>query len=244
VSVDPRELPRRALAHAGQLKFVERLEPVARVAEDIDTARLVTRIQAGDGDAFAIVYMRYFDRIYGYLSAVLRDADAAEDVTQQVFAQVFSALPRFELDRSFWVWLFVITRNCLLNEFRRRGRVVPEDPVQLDRRRELSEDSTGDVDALSWISDRELFMFIERLPLVQRQVLLLRYMFDLSNGQIAAILDRSPPDVSLLHHRALRFLRGRLVAIGRDPDHMRRLRWQPVVRKAPVLRARRFALTP
>jgi RNA polymerase sigma-70 factor, ECF subfamily len=244
VAADAPALPRRARELAGRLVFARRREPVGRSAEDIDTAKLVGRIQAGDRDAFAMLYMRYFDRVYGYLRVLLRDPHAAEDVAQQVFAQAFTALPRFELDRPFWVWLFVIMRNSALNELRRRGRLLPEDPAQVDRRRQLGEDPSADMEALSWISDRELLMFIERLPLAQRQVLLLRYMLDLSNSEIASALNRSPADISLLHHRALKFLRGRLAALGRAPDHSKRLRWQPVVRKATVLRSRRFALLP
>ena len=248
IAVGAPALPRRARAHAQRLLFVERLEPTGKAAEDADTTRLVARIQTGDTEAFAILYMRYFDRVYGYLRVLLRDAHAAEDVAQQVFAQVLSALPGFDLERPFWVWLFVIMRNSALNELRRRGRLQPEDPSELDRRRERGlpdEDAVPDgLAALSWVSDRELYMLVERLPLAQRQVLLMRYMLDLSNRQIAAVLDRSAADVAVLHHRALAFLRGRLAALGHPPRHARRARLQPLIRKAPVLRSRRFALLP
>jgi DNA-directed RNA polymerase specialized sigma24 family protein len=95
---------------------------------------------------------------------------------------------------------------------------------------------------LDWISDRELVLFVDRLPLAQRQVLLLRYMLDLTHAQIAEVLDRTPDDVRALHSRALRFLRTRLAALGRDARHGTRSRAMRPVREARVLRHRRFVL--
>jgi DNA-directed RNA polymerase specialized sigma24 family protein len=85
-------------------------------------------------------------------------------------------------------------------------------------------------------------MFIERLPLAQRQVLLLRFMLDLSNDEIARVLDRSNDDVRLLQSRALRFLRDRLAAVGRTSTRPGRVPALRRFRQVPVLRSRRYAL--
>jgi RNA polymerase sigma-70 factor (ECF subfamily) len=214
-------------------------------AEDADSARLVVRIQSGDRDAFALLYMRYFDRVYGYLRFVLRDADEAEDATQQVFVNAMQALPGYQHERApFRAWLFVIVRNYALSQLRKRGHLELLEPSEIGRR--VAADPGADagedeLPALSWISDRELLLFIERLPLAQQQVLFLRYMLDLSHAQTAAVLDRTVEDVRNLQSRALRFLRARLAAVGREPERARTrmVRCPP---KAPVLRGRRFAL--
>src|SRR5260370_36839052 len=107
-------------------------------------------------------------------------------------------------------------RNHALTALRQRGRSEVTAPEVLDRQRErLVADE--DLGALSWISDRDLVMFVERLPLPQRQVLLLRFMLDLSTAEIAELLERSPADWRMLQHRALAFLRTRLAVVGRDP---------------------------
>jgi RNA polymerase sigma-70 factor (ECF subfamily) len=243
--VAPPALPRRARAHARRLVFVERLEPSTKRREDTDTARLVARIQSGDRDAFALLYMRYFGRVYGYLRILLRDEAEAEDGVQHVFMKVFEALGRYELRRQpFRAWLFTIVRNHALNQLARQQRLEPVDPAEISRRQD--EQSAGEEDtwALDWLNDRELLLFVERLPLAQRQVLLLRYMLDLSHRDVAAILGRSAEDVRGLQHRALRSLRERLVAIGRAPagnvKGQRRILRCP--KQAPVIRRRRFAL--
>jgi hypothetical protein len=137
LAVDAPVLPRRFRALCEQLVFVERLEPSTEQLEDRDTARLVTRFQAGDKDAFAALYMRYFDRVYSYLRVALRDAHEAEDGAQQAFMQVLEALPRYERRGSspFRSWLFVIVRNCALGHLRKTGRIELEDVETLNMRR-------------------------------------------------------------------------------------------------------------
>jgi RNA polymerase sigma-70 factor (ECF subfamily) len=234
-------LPRAARRHAARLTFFERVEPAGVDLEDLDTARVVARIRAGNSEAFSVLYTRYFDRVYNYLVVVLRSPHEAEDVTQQVFMRVLEALGSYEQRGPFRGWLFAIVRNHAVSHLRKHGRLESVDPSVLDERR-ASSPMAGDLSALDWISDRELLMFIERLPLAQRQVLMLRYMLDLRHGEIARILGRSPEDVRMLQSRAQRFLRQRLGALRqegsrRDRSHM--LRRQ---RQAYVLRRRRFSL--
>lgn len=238
-------LPRRARRYAEQLRFVERLEPSTTDAEDLDTARLVARFQAGDADAFTTLYLRYFGRVYSYLRAVFRESHEAEDAAQQVFMKVFESLSDYEHRGSpFRVWLFVIARNLARTQLRKLSRVDVSEPAQMDRL--LDADPVQEQQApppdLDWISDHDLMLFVERLPEAQRQVLTLRYLLDLSNIQIAEILGRTPNDVAVLQKRALAFIRQRLAAVnrrshGRGPARMRA--WNP---QAPVLRSRRFSL--
>ena len=243
-SVESPMLPATARKYVEDLTFVERLEPSDQHHEDLDTARLVTRFQAGDKEVFAELYMRYFDRVYSYLRLALDDDHAAEDTTQQVFLKVMEALPRYERrTQPFRAWLFTIVRNHAIRYLQKRGRMEIVDPVELtDRQPDLAVAEPAEAfGALGWISDRELLMLIERLPVAQRQVLMLRYMMDLTTTDIASILGRSSEDVRALQSRALRFLQQRLTALGRVP-HRRQPTIQMTRRRAgaPVTQARRF----
>jgi RNA polymerase sigma factor (sigma-70 family) len=239
----------RGTRHVG---FVMPAGAEAELQEDLDTARLVTDFQAGRVEAFATIYARYFDRVYGYLRVAFDSPHEAEDATQQVFTKVFEAMPRYE-DRGqpFRVWLFVVVRNEAITQLKRLARLEPVDPATLDREREgvasaepLRADETEPLglESLNWIDDVDLLMFIERLPAVQRQALAMRYMLDLSNKQIAELLGRTPNDVAVLQRRGLAFLRSRLTAIGRRYEkggEARMRAWNPQSR---VLRERRFSL--
>lgn len=238
-SAGPVALPAKARPYAERLQFVERLAPSGRAAEDVEANRLVVRIQCGDGAAFDELYLKYFDRVYAYARVALRDPHEGEDVAQQVFASVVQALPRYRVrdDVPFRAWLFRITRNTVLRVLSRSGRLRPEEPAELDRRLEspMPEPPTG----LDWLSDADLAMFVERLPLSQRQVILLRYVFEFSTDEIARALERSPVAIRMLEHRAMRALESRLHALRGSAYR------SPMVARArplPVLISRRLAL--
>jgi RNA polymerase sigma-70 factor (ECF subfamily) len=237
-------LPRNARRFAERLVFVERLEPAGEQAEDADSARLVTQIQLGQRELFAELYLRYFDRVYSYLRILLNDNHEAEDVTQQVFMKAFEALPRYEVraGKPFRAWLFTIVRNDALGHLKKHSRLEVTDPAEVGRRREAHDSEEEPSITLDWISDSDLQLFIERLPLAQRQVLMMRYMLDLPHAEIAAILDRTPNEVRKLQQRATRFLNDRLTALGRAPRHGDRITWQRRVTQVRVLRERRYAL--
>jgi len=236
-------LPRKARAHADRLVFVERIERTTLADEDLDSARIVVRIQAGDGDAFSLLYMRYFDRIYTYMRILLKDAHEAEDAAQQVFLRTFENLGRYERRPGypFRAWLFVVAHNVARSQLSKRRSVDVVDPFKMPERRDIP-NAEDELPVLDWISDRELVMLVERLPLPQRQVLLLRYLLDLSYPEIAAVLSRTQEDVRSLQSRGVRFLRTRLASLGRDSGQRGRIPMRICLRRTSVIRARRWAL--
>jgi RNA polymerase sigma-70 factor (ECF subfamily) len=203
-------LPRAAQRFADRVTFVERVEPSQQALDDTDAARVVMRVQAGDTEAFTELYVRYFDRVWGYMRLALRNPDEAEDATQHVFLKVLEALPAYERrGQPFRAWLFRIARNHAVDRLRDRGRIEIEEPARLEL---LA--SGGELRGLDWLSDQDMLVFIERLPLTQRQVLVLRYMLDLTTPEIAEVLDRSQASVRQLQSRALRRLETQVGALG------------------------------
>ena len=240
-----RELTSRSRRRTQQRPHVvgERLEIGEHQLEDIESNKLVARFQRGDQSAFEALYLRYFDRVYGYLCVALRDPDEAEDLAQHVFMCVLTALPSYEIrpGMPFRGWLFRIARNALLNALPRQRRMRPEDPARLDERRDVDIDG-GLSTALGWLSDGDIYAFVDRLPLTQKQVIVMRYMLDLTTADIAAALERTPKAVRQLQARAFKTLEERLKATGRHQPGLRRAAMLIRLRPAPVLAARRFVL--
>lgn len=183
---------------------------------DGDGPRILEIPRTGSDHQF---HDRYFDRVYSYLRIALDDEHAAEDSAQQVFLKVMEALPRYERrSQPFRAWLFTVVRNHAIRQLEKRARLELVDPVELNASHGGIEDiGPRGSTALNWVTDRELVMLVERLPVAQRQVLLLRFMMDLATSDIGAVLDRSTEDVRVLQSRALRFLEHRLTALGRAP---------------------------
>ena len=216
---------------------------------DAEDARLVKRFQGGDMDAFGTLYERWFERVFAYLRALIRNRDDAEDVAQQVFLKLLETPPDYEQrGKPFRAWLFIVVRNQALSHLKQANRLVATDPAEIARRREREGHAEDAERALTWITDSDLFVFVGRLPLPQRQVLLLRFLLDMTDVQIAAVLDRKREDVRALQFRAMTFLRARLEAIGRAPevkDDDTEREQSGMVRcdnQALVLRERRFCL--
>lgn len=243
--VEPPALPPIAEPYVDRLTFVERLEPSDRHAEDLDSARLVLAAQAGDRSAVSSLYLRYFDRLYTYLHVALRDSHEAEDIAQEAFLSMLATLPEYEVrvSQPFRVLLFRIARNRSIDHLRKHGIVDLETPEELDRLRgALSQDPPGAFDSLS---DGELAAYIRRLPVNQRQALMLRYALDFSSEEIGQVLGTTPQAVRNLQHRALCFLRRRLRGRDGDSEELsggRRMASVVVLRPAPVITGRQEAL--
>jgi RNA polymerase sigma-70 factor (ECF subfamily) len=244
LDVEAPALPPLARPHIDRITFVQRVEPATQHAEDIDSARLVLRGQAGDASAFSKLYLRYFDRLYGYLRLAVKDSHEAEDIAQEAFLSMLRALPEYDvrLAHPFRVLLFHIARNRSIDHFRKHRAVDVESPEQLDRIRDvrLADDPAGAFDSLS---DSELARYLKRLPASQRQVLVLRYALDFSTEEIAEVMEVSSQAVRNLQHRGLAFLRNRLREKSNDElAGGRRMASVVMLRPAPVITGRQEAL--
>lgn len=208
LAVEVPALPPVARPHADRLAFVERAEPTSQKAEDADSAQLVIRAQQGDESAFPALYTRYFDRIYSYARLMLKDQHEAEDVAQEVFIQMFRVLRKYEVraDQPFRVLLFRIGRNRCIDHLRKHKNCEVMESDDLEGRRAPTpvEDPGGAFDRLS---DGELGVYLRRLPATQRQVVVLRYLLDLSTEEVATVVDATPAAVRNLQYRGLEFLR-------------------------------------
>jgi RNA polymerase sigma-70 factor (ECF subfamily) len=174
---------------------------------DADLAAV--RAAQADGAAFATLYRRYVDRVYGYAFYQLGDHHDAEDATERIFLAAFRALPDFnDQGSSFRAWLFRIAHNTIANAHRSRARKRTERLPDDFERAAPDADPAGQVALADEL--REIRRVVAAMPDDRRQVILLRFVDDLSTNEIAQVLDRSPGAVRVLLHRSLRELAARL----------------------------------
>lgn len=178
-----------------------------RSTEDPDLADV--RAAQANRAAFATLYRRYLDRVYGYAFYQLGDHHDAEDATERIFLAALRALPDFrDQGSTFRAWLFRIAHNTIANAHRSRSRRPTERLPDADERPAPDADPAGMVAVADEL--REVRRTVARMPDDRRQVILLRFVDDLSTKEIAQVLDRSPGAVRVLLHRALRELAARL----------------------------------
>ena len=169
------------------------------------------RAAQADRAAFANLYRRYLDRVYGYAFYQLGDHHDAEDVTERIFLAALRALPDFtDQGATFRAWLFRIAHNTIANVHRSRARRRTEPLPEDFERAAPNADPAGQVALADEL--RQIRRVVAQMPEDRRQVILLRFVDDLTTAEIAAVLDRSPGAVRVLLHRSLRELAERLDA--------------------------------
>ena len=162
---------------------------------------LVERGRQGDRDALEELYLIHFDRIYSYLHVSVGNRYDAEDLTTQTFLKMLEKIGTFEWRSApFSAWLFRIAHNLAMDHFRALRRWRPEEEVSEPPG---AEEPSAEARAMQTIGRESMLKLVDRLSPEQQQVLTLKFVFDLPNAEVAAILDKSEGAIKSLQHRAL-----------------------------------------
>jgi RNA polymerase sigma-70 factor, ECF subfamily len=168
----------------------------------------------GDREAFRALYEAYKDRVYSIAFYFLQaDADAAGEVTQQVFLRLMREIARFRGDAALSTWLYRLVVNaCVDRARRRRTDVVAKDPMALDTIAVSPALSHEEV-----LARREVATTVQRavatLPPKLRAAILLRYFDDLSYSDMANALNCSIGTVASRLSRGHRLLAKKLAPV-------------------------------
>lgn len=165
--------------------------------EAVSDEQLLHRSQRGSQDAFAEIVRRHGQYLYGVAHALLGDPFDAEDAVQEALLAATSA--DFRGDSTVRTWLVGITvrQAGMLRRKRFRWRRKPPQPRQTQQ-----PDASAAVDARI-----DLATMLNRLPMEQRDVIILRELEHMSYDQIAQVLDIPRGTVESRLHRARAQLR-------------------------------------
>ncbi|MFD6139781.1 RNA polymerase sigma factor [Promicromonospora sp. NPDC060271] len=166
---------------------------------------LVVRAQLGNRSALEDLVARWQGPVWLYVRRML-DAERADDVTQEAWIAVVRALPRLREPDRFAPWLFTIVRRAALNRLRGqysdRHDLVGEFENGLDRPDAAGPDP---VDAL--VDRAEMAARLAGLPVLEREVLVLHYLEDLSVEDCAQVCGVPAGTIKSRLNRARRMLR-------------------------------------
>jgi RNA polymerase sigma-70 factor (ECF subfamily) len=149
------------------------------------------------------LYVRFADDVCGYVRSIVRDSHEAEDITQNVFAKLMTAIHKYERrDVPFAAWILRVARNVALDHVRARRQIPFEEVRTSDEGHEQ----------IGFERSQCLRDALWQLPEEQREVLVLRHIAGLTPGEIAERLGKTEGSVHGLHHRG----RGALQAALRE----------------------------
>lgn len=193
--------------------YASATSPSAPAAKTAVTARtsdsddaLLAHIGNGDQDAYRILVERHIDRAYAVALRILNDRADAEDVVQDAFLKVWTHRGRWESGNAkFSTWLYrVITNRCIDLHRRPRNEEIDNIPEPVDAR----------PDAVTSLHRREITCMLDdamrKLPDQQRVALIFSYHENLSNNEIAEVMETTVAAVESLLKRGRQQLRNLL----------------------------------
>ena len=152
------------------------------------------------------IYLEYRKKVMGYIRARIRSFADAEDLCEDVFEKIQRKLGDFDESKaSLNTWVFTITRNTVIDYFRRS-----KPSEELDEN--LSDDSEVDENLLQNESLEELAAALRRMPEELRDLIVLRYYDNRPLTEVAEMMGLSYGAVKLRHQKALGLLRKALTA--------------------------------
>jgi len=170
------------------------MERRAVMAERLVDGRVIKACQHGDREAFRLLFETYKDRVFSIAVYSLGDRAIADDVTQQIFLKLFTAIGQFRGDSEFTTWLYRLVVNACLDERRRARRLVswgdsvamknPSEKRSQEKQYARKEIAEAVQNAISQLKPKF------RLPI------LLKYVEGLSYDEIAAVMGCSKGTVA------------------------------------------------
>jgi len=174
---------------------------------------LVKRAQQDDERAFGELVTRYESKVYSLAMKMLRNPEDAEDVLQETFLRAYRGLKSFKGNSTFSTWIYRITANSALMRLRKKQlpQVSIEDSDERETPIAIADWAPGPAEQLlNQEMQRVMDEAIESLPHEFRQVFILRDVEEMSNSDVAEILDLSVAAVKSRLHRARLKVRNRL----------------------------------
>jgi len=164
------------------------MKNIERTSKESDEA-LVERVQSGDVQLYGELVIRYEERLKRYGRKFLQRTEDIEDIVQDIFIKGFTHIQSFDTKKKFSSWIYRIAHNAFINEMRTSKRIILSDFFEFDtlfphiRSRESADDSALQQDMRDQIES-----MLSRLSVKYREVIILRFIEDLSYKEIADIL--------------------------------------------------------
>jgi RNA polymerase sigma-70 factor (ECF subfamily) len=156
-------------------------------------------------DEFAEKYRQFFPRVFAYVYGRVHNVHVTEDLVADVFERVFVKADSLRNDEAFSTWLFTIARNVVISHVRKQGRESVVDPDILKAIAPGRESVEGDILLREEVT--ALAQVLRGFPQREQDIIALKFDAELSNAQIAQIMDLSEANVRVILFRTLRKLR-------------------------------------
>lgn len=169
---------------------------------------LTSRAAKGDQQAFGALYEQHLNQIYRYIFYRVNNEQDAEDLTEQTFLNAWNHLTEKKnvKIKNFQAWIYRIAHNIVVEHYRTKKAETSIDDVA------SAQDPAASPENLAEIHEdyAELAQTISQLELNLQQVLILRFINQMSHNEVAQIMNIKENHARILQFRALKKVRGLL----------------------------------
>lgn len=162
--------------------------------------KLVKSVLNGNVDSFNILVNKYEVMILKFVYNMIRDREASEDITQEVFITVYNKLYMYNSSYKFSNWILQISKNKCIDYIRKYKRVYE---ANLEDIKDLATHEMSPEQSAEFKETKETILkFINELHDADRQILILRYTQEMTFLDIAEVLDMSESAVKRRYYKA------------------------------------------
>lgn len=187
-------------------KYPARPDPSDAAAE---VWALVERAQAGESEAFGLIYDRYVDTVFRFVYFRVGNRQLAEDLTSDTFLRALKRIGSFTWQgRDLGAWLVTIARNLVADHFksgRYRLEVTTGDVLDADREARGPEGSP-ESSVVDHITNVALLTAVKQLNPEQQECIVLRFLQGFSVAETAQTMGKNEGAIKALQYRAVRAL--------------------------------------
>ena len=169
---------------------------------------LLARLRSNDPDAYTSVYNAYIDKIYSFIFFKVSTHEEAEDITSDVFLRAWQYITSSDRDvKNLNAFLYQIARNAVIDYYRSKSRVeiVRDEDIMKNIEDQQQQRLLKEIDVHSDFEKVE--KIIKTLKDEYKDVVLLRYVEELSISEISNVLNKSKGSVRVLIHRAIKLIK-------------------------------------
>ncbi|TMM39193.1 MAG: sigma-70 family RNA polymerase sigma factor [Actinobacteria bacterium] len=209
-------VPETAPAPSGPPRQPSRPDPSDAAAE---VWALVERAQAGESEAFGLIYDRYVDTVFRFIYFRVGNRQLAEDLTSDTFLRALKRIGSFTWQgRDLGAWLVTIARNLVADHFksgRYRLEVTTGDVLDADRE-DRGPEGSPEAAVVDHITNVALLGAVKQLNPEQQECIVLRFLQGFSVAETAQAMGKNEGAIKALQYRAVRAL-ARLLPEGFQP---------------------------
>ena len=180
---------------------------------------LVERAQAGEAEAFGLIYDRYVDTVFRFVYFRVGNRQLAEDLTSDTFLRALKRIGSFTWQgRDLGAWLVTIARNLVADHFksgRYRLEVTTGDVLDADRE-DRGPEGSPEAAVVDHITNVALLTAVKQLNPEQQECIVLRFLQGFSVAETAQAMGKNEGAIKALQYRAVRAL-ARLLPDGFQP---------------------------